>query len=217
MKRNIVFIGPPGCGKGTQAHLLKDSMSLHHISTGAILRHEIQRNTPLGLQVKEIIDKGFLIEDDLMFDVLSSYLAHHSDESGFIFDGFPRTLNQAEWFDRFLSDKGQSLKCVIYFAIDEEILIKRLSGRFTCAACGATYNEYFKKPHQDSICDVCGSSEFSRRADDAVEHVTERLRAYHAQTKPLLPFYEKKGLVREINVMGSLEEISDEIRAAVDA
>lgn len=217
MKKNIVFVGPPGCGKGTQAALLKEALSLHHISTGAILRHEIEKNTLLGQQVKQIIETGSLIKDDLMFEVLVSYLTSHQHEHGFIFDGFPRTLNQAEWLDDFLSSQGQFLKSVIYFAIDEEILIKRLSGRFTCAVCGATYNEYFKKPRQENVCDVCGSGEFSRRTDDAVEHVTERLRVYHTQTKPLLPFYEKKGLVREINVMRSLEEISSEIRAAVDA
>jgi adenylate kinase len=215
MQKNIVFVGPPGCGKGTQASLLKESLSLHHISTGAILRHEVQQRTPLGLMIKESMDRGSFPPESVVLEVLTSYLDRHPHEVGFIFDGFPRTLSQAEWFDDFLGGKGQSLKCVIYFAINEEILIKRLSGRFTCAVCGATYNEYFKKPRHEGVCDVCGSQEFSRRADDALEHVAERLRVYHNQTKPLLPFYQKKGLLREIDVTKRMEEVSDEILATV--
>lgn len=215
MKRNVVFIGPPGCGKGTQAGFLKDRLSLHHISTGAILRQEIQHKTPLGLMIKDSMDRGLFPPESSVLEVLTTYLAQHHQEAGFIFDGFPRTLSQAEWFDKFLASQGQTIQCVIYFAINEEILTKRLSGRFTCAVCGATYNEYFKTPLHAGTCDVCGSHEFSRRTDDAVEHVIERLRIYHDQTRPLLPFYQKKGLLREIDVTKRMEEVSDEILAVV--
>ncbi|MFN7663125.1 MAG: adenylate kinase [Alphaproteobacteria bacterium] len=217
MKKNIVFIGPPGCGKGTQAHLLKEKLLLDHVSTGALLRQEVARGTPAGHEVKDLIEKGMLIGDDLMLRVLTSYLDFHPSESGFIFDGFPRMVSQAEWLREYLSRRGENLQCVIYFSIDEEILTKRLSGRFTCTDCGATYNEYYKRPRHDGVCDVCGSSRFSRRADDAVEHVTKRLHEYHLQTKPLLPFYETQGLLRRIDVMKSPEEVSKEILAVVEA
>ena len=209
MQKNIVFFGPPGCGKGTQAALLKGPLSLHHVSTGAILRHEVQQKTVLGMKIKENMDKGLFPPEPLVLETLTAYLAHQSLDSGFIFDGFPRTVSQAEWFDRFLSTKGQTIQCVIYFAIQEEILTKRLSGRFTCAVCGATYNEYFKKPHHEGVCDACGSHEFTRRTDDAVERVAERLRIYRDQTMPLLPFYQKKGLLREIDVTKPMAEVSN--------
>jgi adenylate kinase len=215
MKTNIVFLGPPGCGKGTQAALLKERLSLCHISTGELLRQEIQHETPLGLLVKEEMNQGRYAPESIVLEILVAYLARHAHEKGFIFDGFPRTLSQAEWFETFLASQGETLKGVIYFAIHEEILIKRLSGRFTCAVCGATYNEYFKKPHHEGACDVCGSHEFSRRADDTADRVAERLRVYHEQTKPLLPFYQKKGLLREIDVTRSVTEVSSEILAAV--
>lgn len=215
MKTNIVFLGPPGCGKGTQAALLKERLSLCHISTGELLRQEIQHETPLGLLVKEEMNQGRYAPEPIVLEILVAYLARHAHEKGFIFDGFPRTLSQAEWFETFLASHGETLKGVIYFAIHEEILIKRLSGRFTCAVCGATYNEYFKKPHHEGTCDVCGSHEFSRRADDTADRVAERLRVYHEQTRPLLPFYQKKGLLREIDVTRSVTEVSSEILAAV--
>lgn len=215
MKTNIVFLGPPGCGKGTQADLLKTRLSLHHISTGAILRQEVQHATSLGLLIKETMNQGRFPPESVVLDVLTTCLSRHSHEKGFIFDGFPRTIGQAEWFETFLASKGESLNCVIYFAIYEEILIKRLSGRFTCSVCGATYNEYFKKPHHENTCDLCGSHEFLRRADDAEERVAERLRVYHDQTRPLLPFYQQRGLLKEVDVTRSMEEVSNEILAAV--
>lgn len=216
MQKNIVFVGPPGCGKGTQALFLKDSLSLSHISTGAILRQEIERQTEIGIQLKETMDKGFFPPESMVLDVLTTYLASHSRESGFIFDGFPRTVSQAEWFDKFLLSQGTSLSCVIYFAINEEVLIKRLSGRFTCSVCGATYNEYFKKPHRHGSCDVCGATGFSRRSDDALEHINQRFRVYEDQTKPLISFYRSKGLLREVDVTRSMEEVSKEILAIVE-
>lgn len=215
MKTNIVFLGPPGCGKGTQAALLKERLSLCHISTGELLRQEIHHETSLGLMIKEEMNQGRYVPESIVLEILVTYLSRHAHEKGFIFDGFPRTLSQAEWFETFLASQGEVLKGVIYFAIHEEILIKRLSGRFTCAVCGATYNEYFKKPHHEGTCDVCGSHEFSRRADDAEGRVAERLRVYHEQTRPLLPFYQKKGLLREIDVTRSVDKVSSEILAAV--
>jgi adenylate kinase len=215
MKKNIIFIGPPGCGKGTQATLLREKLSLSHVSTGAILRHEIQKETPLGNMAKDIINKGSLMPDPIMFEVLTSYLDHHSSEAGFIFDGFPRTIEQAKWFDDFLAQKGEKVDTVLYFSVEEDVLIKRLSGRFTCDVCSATYNDHFKKPQKDETCDVCGAHEFSRRADDALEYVTDRLRIYHQQTKPLFSFYNKKEILREIDAMKDVEEVFRSLCASI--
>ncbi|MDC0349062.1 adenylate kinase [Alphaproteobacteria bacterium] len=215
MKKNIIFIGPPGCGKGTQATLLKENLSLHHISTGAILRHEIQKETSLGNMAKDIINKGLLMPDPIMFEILTSYLDHHSSEEGFIFDGFPRTIDQAKWFEGFLAQKGQKVDTVIYFFVEEDVLIKRLSGRFTCDACSATYNDHFKRPQKDETCDVCGAHEFSRRADDALMNVKERLRIYHEQTKPLFSFYKEKESLREIDAMKDVEEVYRSLCASI--
>ena len=217
MPKFIIFIGPPGCGKGTQAALLRDKLGYDHVSTGAVLRAEIEAGTPLGRQAKGIIEKGGFIEDSLIEDMLVSYLAEKSDRPGFILDGFPRTLTQGKWFENYLNHSGSQLEKVIYFFVLEEILTKRLSGRFTCAQCGASYNHYYKKPKVDNVCDACGHTSFSKRKDDDIAHVGERIRLYNERTGPLLPFYEKTGFLVKVDAMRRVEDIFTDVSHSLDS
>ena len=215
MLKFIIFIGPPGCGKGTQASLLQEKTGYLHISTGEILRQEIQKETPLGLSAKRVIDQGGLVEDRLILDMVSSYFSGNKDARGFILDGVPRTIAQAEWFRGYVRREGFLIEKVFYFSVKNEILVKRLSGRFTCGQCGASYNRHFKMPKVDGVCDVCGHRDFIVRKDDDIAHVGHRISTYHEKTGPILPFYREEGLLVDIDAMQEIDDIHQEVISAL--
>jgi adenylate kinase len=211
---NIILLGPPGAGKGTQAKRLEDKHGLVQLSTGDMLRAERASGSELGRKVQAVMDAGQLVSDDLIIDLI----AHRLDglrAKGFILDGFPRTVPQAEALDRLLHDKGLKLDRVIEMAVDEGALIDRIAGRFSCAKCGASYHDRNHRPKAEGVCDVCGSKDFVRRADDKPETVKARLEAYRAQTAPILPYYRKKGVLRSVDGMADIDEVGRQIEAVL--
>lgn len=212
---NIIFLGPPGAGKGTQSKLLEDQYGLVQISTGDMLRAEVARGSAIGQEAKSLMDAGKLVSDALIIAMLKGRIAQDDCQNGFILDGFPRTLAQAEALDEMLKADGKSIDVVLFLDVDENILADRISGRFTCANCGRTYNEVSNPPRVSGKCDACGSHEFTRRADDKRETVVERLKEYRKLTAPILPFYEKTGRLHPINGMLPTAEVTAEIKAAL--
>lgn len=213
---NLIFLGPPGAGKGTQAKLLEDQYKLIQLSTGDMLRKAIADETEVGLQVKEIMSEGKLVSDDIMIKIISDRIEQDDCQNGFILDGFPRTEAQAEALEHMLSAKGKTLNGVIRLMVDEDALVERVCGRFTCASCGEGYHDTFKPTKVAGVCDRCGSTEFKRRPDDNEESIRTRLAAYHEQTAPIIPFYSEKGLVHEIDGMAPIDSVSTEIKQTVD-
>ena len=214
---NIVLLGPPGAGKGSQAKRLERTHRLKHLSTGDMLRTVADGDTPFGRQVKAILDAGQLAPDDVMIRMIAERIVQPDCRDGFILDGFPRTVAQAEALDRMLEEKGLVLNAVIEIAADEEALVQRIVHRFTCATCGAGYNDVFQPTAVPGICDVCGGREFVRRSDDNEETVRRRFQAYRRQTQPILPYYRDRGLLRTVDGMGDLDDVTAEIGAAVSA
>jgi adenylate kinase len=204
---NIILLGPPGAGKGTQARLLEEKYGMIQIATGDMLRASIKRGEPLGLEAKKLMDAGALVPDDLMIRMIESRIADPGYASGFILDGFPRTVPQAEALDKMLASRGKKLDAVIELQVDEAMLIERVSGRFTCAKCGAGYHSKFKPPKKEGVCDVCGSTEFVCRPDDNPETMITRLKAFREQTAPILPYYRQKGLLKTVDGMASMETV----------
>lgn len=213
---NIIFLGPPGAGKGTQSKILEERHGLVQISTGDMLRAEVARGSDIGNQAKALMVAGKLVPDALIIAMLKDRIAQPDCQKGFILDGFPRTLAQAEELDTMLAADGKSIDVVLFLDVDEEILADRISGRFTCAKCGQTYNEASNPPAKEGECDACGSHEFKRRADDKRETVVERLKEYRNLTAPILPFYEKTGRLRKVNGMLPAAEVTAEIEAALE-
>ena len=213
---NIIFLGPPGAGKGTQSKLLEERHGLVQISTGDMLRAEVARGSEVGNQAKALMVAGKLVPDALIIAMLKDRIAQPDCQNGFILDGFPRTLAQVEELDTMLAADGKSIDVVLFLDVNEEILADRISGRFTCAQCGQTYNEASNPPAKEGECDTCGSHEFKRRADDKRETVVERLKEYRNLTAPILPFYEKTGRLRKVNGMLSTSEVTAEIEAALE-
>jgi adenylate kinase len=207
----LIFIGPPGSGKGTQALRLEREAGIIQLSTGDMLRAAVASGSAIGQQAKAIMEAGELVPDDVMVKMIQDRIAQPDCSKGFILDGFPRTIAQAEALDVMLSHQGSQLDGVIEFQVDEGILIERVSGRFTCSQCGEGYNDSLKPPAVEGVCDVCGSTEFKRRADDNAETVKTRLDAYRAQTAPLLPYYRSKGILMSVNAMESIEKVSKQI------
>lgn len=207
--KRLIFMGPPGGGKGTQAQRLQDKYGIVQLSTGDMLRAAIAAGTETGLKAKAVMDAGKLVSDDIVIGIIADRLGDADTRNGFILDGFPRTVAQAEALDGLLKDRDLALDAVIELRVPDSLLVDRITGRFTCAKCGQGYHDSFKKPAVDGVCDSCGSTEFKRRADDNAETVMSRLDAYHAQTAPLLPYYEGKKLLhvvdgtRDINVVTS--------------
>ncbi len=195
----LILLGPPGAGKGTQAEFLSATLEIPHISTGDIFRANIKGDTPLGILAKKYIDSGKLVPDDVTIDIVASRLHDEDCASGFIMDGFPRTIPQAEMFDKMLEKLGEKVEAVINITVEDERLIKRLSGRRMCT-CGRTYHIDNNPPKVEGICDVCSSSLYIRD-DDKEETIKERLKTYHEQTSPLVDYYQEKGLI--INFDGS--------------
>ena len=212
---NIILLGPPGAGKGTQAARLQATRGMIQLSTGDMLREARASGSPIGEKVKAIMDAGELVSDAIVTALIGERLDGCGD-CGAIFDGFPRTQQQAEALDLLLAERGRKLDHVIELAVDEDELVKRITGRFTCAKCGTGYHDSFRPTKVAGVCDVCGSTEFVRRKDDNEETVRTRMEEYRAKTAPILPFYEAKGLVRRVNGMGSVEEVAAQIDAILD-
>jgi adenylate kinase len=212
---NIILLGPPGAGKGTQAARLQATRGMIQLSTGDMLREAVAAGTPTGLQAKAVMERGELVSDAIVSGLIGERLDAAADQ-GAIFDGFPRTRAQAEALDLLLTERGRSLDHVIELAVDENELVKRITGRFSCAKCGTGYHDSFRPTQVPGVCDVCGSTEFKRRKDDNEETVRTRMAEYRAKTEPILPYYKQRGLVRRVDGMASVDEVAAQIDAILD-
>lgn len=213
---NLVLLGPPGAGKGTQANLLETEHSLVKLSTGDLLRAAVAAGTELGRKAGDIMARGQLVPDDVVIGLIAECLDANGKANGFILDGFPRTIAQAKALDRLLEERGKQVDAVIEMRVDDDALVRRITGRFTCADCGEGYHEAFKMPKVPGVCDRCGSTQFVRRRDDTEEVVRPRLEAYHAQTEPLIAYYEKQGKLKTVDGMADIEAVHQAIAWALD-
>ncbi len=208
---NVILLGPPGSGKGTQAKRVEQAYGITQLSTGDMLRAATASGSELGLRVKSIMDSGQLVPDGIIIDMIADRIGQPDCRNGFILDGFPRTLPQAQALDEMLARRGLRLDHVIEFEVDEPALIDRLAGRFSCQQCGASYHERDNRPNIDGICDVCGGCEFACRADDRPDTVRARLEVYHRQTAPILPYYRERGILRRVDGMAEIDGVTREI------
>jgi adenylate kinase len=213
---NIILLGPPGAGKGTQAARLVDERGMVQLSTGDMLRAAVKAGTPVGLQAKAVMEAGELVSDAIVSALIGERLDSTEAEGGAIFDGYPRTQAQAQALDHLLDERGQKLDHVIELAVDEDALVDRITGRFTCASCGEGYHDRYKLPKVAGTCDVCGSHEFKRRADDNEEAVRTRMAEYRGKTAPILPIYEARGLVSRVDGMAPIAEVGAAIDRILD-
>jgi adenylate kinase len=212
---NIILLGPPGAGKGTQAARLVSRRSMVQLSTGDMLRAAVKAGTPIGQQAKAVMDAGGLVSDEIVSGIIGEALDQLPASTGVIFDGYPRTAAQAHALDAILEGRNRVLHHVIELAVDEDALVERIVGRFTCAQCGEGYHDDFKKPAAAGSCDKCGSTEFKRRPDDNEETVRTRMAEYRAKTAPILPIYDARGLVSRVDGMADIDEVSDAITAII--
>ncbi len=211
----LILLGPPGAGKGTQARMLQDEFGLVQLSTGDLLRAAVKAGTEAGQQAKAVMDAGGLVSDAIVLAILRDRMAQPDTARGVILDGFPRTPGQAEALEALLAEQGTTVSAAISLEVEDAAMVDRIAGRFTCAKCGEGYHDTFKSPAVAGVCDKCGSTEFTRRADDTAETVRARLDAYHAQTAPLIEHYEGKGVLRRVDAMGNIADIAAALRAIV--
>lgn len=211
----LILLGPPGAGKGTQARMLEEDFGLVQLSTGDLLRAAVAAGTEAGKQAKAVMEAGQLVSDDIVLAILKDRMAAPDVAKGVILDGFPRTAGQAAALDALLAASGQKVTAAISLEVDDEAMVGRVSGRFTCGTCGEGYHDEFKAPAVAGTCDKCGGTAFKRRADDNAETVRERLKAYHAQTAPLIAYYEGRGVLERIDAMGSIAGIRSALSAIV--
>ena len=208
---NLVLLGPPGSGKGTQAKRLQMSHHILQLSTGDMLRAEVASGTERGIRTKETIEGGHLVADALIIEMISERIRGEDAHRGFVLDGFPRTIPQAGALDEMLTREGMCLDRVIVIELDDDAIVERIVGRFTCDSCGAGYHEKFKKPEHEGVCDVCGGTRFSRRADDLPETARARIEHYHALTEPIIAHYEAKGVLSRVNGMADLDDVTRQL------
>ena len=212
----LILLGPPGAGKGTQAKLLMARYGIAQISTGDMLRAEVAAGSAIGQEAKAVMEVGRLVSDDVLIRMLGGRIGQPDCAKGFILDGFPRTAAQAAALDTMLTEKRQKLDAVVELRVNDSVLVDRIAGRYTCATCGAGYHDIFQQPKKAGVCDKCGGDKFSRRADDNRETVGARLTAYHAQTAPLLPYYQGKGLLRGVDGMAEIDTVTVTLFALLD-
>ncbi|ATG43167.1 adenylate kinase Adk [Phaeobacter piscinae] len=211
----LILLGPPGAGKGTQARKLEQGFGLVQLSTGDLLRAAVAAGTPAGLAAKAVMEAGELVSDEIVINILRDRLAEPDCAKGVILDGFPRTTVQAEALDRLLAESGQRINAAVSLEVDDAAMVARVAGRYTCGGCGEGYHDQFKQPRLAGTCDACGSTDMTRRADDNAETVTSRLAAYHAQTAPLISYYDSKGVLNRIDAMGEINQIATALNAVV--
>ncbi|MXO67879.1 adenylate kinase [Altererythrobacter marinus] len=212
---DIILLGPPGAGKGTQAQRLEQRHGMRQLSTGDMLRGAVRAGTPVGIKAKAVMDRGELVSDEIVSELIDAELTAMGDDVGAIFDGYPRTAAQASALDEILARHGRSLDHVIELVVDEDALVERITGRFTCANCGAGYHDSFKQPAKPGVCDECGATEFKRRPDDNEETVRTRMVEYRAKTAPILPIYEERGIVSRVDGMQAIDEVTGNIDAVL--
>ena len=212
---NIILLGPPGAGKGTQAQRLVDGRAMRQLSTGDMLRAAVKAGTPVGLKAKAVMERGELVSDEIVSELIDAELAAMGPAVGAIFDGYPRTGEQVSALDEILARHGRRLDRVIELEVDEDALVDRITGRFTCANCGEGYHDRYKLPRQPGTCDKCGSTEFKRRPDDNEQTVRTRMAEYRAKTQPILPDYEGRGIVARVDGMADMDSVSSAIEQAL--
>ena len=212
----LILLGPPGAGKGTQAKRLQEAHQLCHLSTGDMLRETVASGSPIGQQLKELMNNGSLVPDEIIMEMIRKRVQQPDCKHGFILDGAIRTIAQAEALDAMLREEQMELDHVIEMRVEDDAMVQRISGRFTCAKCGEGYHDEFKRPQKNGVCDKCGSTEFVRREDDQPDTVRKRLESYHRQTAPLLPYYAEKGVLRTVDGMAPIDEVTKEINLIVN-
>ena len=209
----LIMLGPPGAGKGTQAKRLEDRFNLEALSTGDMLRAAVKDGTAVGKKAKAVIDAGRLVSDDIIIDIVDEAIGKLGSDQGFILDGVPRTTVQADGIGGILARRNRALDHVIEIKVDDDLLAERITGRFTCAKCGAGYHDAFQRTKSEGICDNCGSTEFTRRSDDTEEIVRARLKAYYDETEPLISYYGERALLRSVDGMADIDDVTRQLEA----